>query len=166
MIKYEPPANWPDVPPPPSGFKVFNIEKAGGFVAINGPIFLKTDGEERRIGAWLTERHNNGVHITHGGWLASLMDIAMPVCIVPTLNPRPLRVLTVSLSLDFMNAGKPGDWIEGRAELLRETSSLLFVQGILSVDGKPLLRGSAIFKKVYERKNIARSDLQEKQEIS
>lgn len=157
-IKYEHPTGWPETAPPPAGFKIFNIEKAGGFVAANGPIFQKTDGDDKIIGAWLTERHNNGMHITHGGWLASLMDIALPVCIIPKLNPRPLRVLTVSLSLDYMNAGKPGDWIEGRAELLRATSSLLFVQGILSVDGQPLLRGSAIFKKIYERKNADRSE--------
>lgn len=152
MTPFTHPTAWPDAPVPPAGFRVFNLEKAGGFVAINGPVFLKTQDEEHILGAWLTERHNNGVQITHGGWLASLMDITMPVCIVPRLNPRPLRVLTVSMSLDFMGSGKPGDWIEGRAELLRETSSLLFIQGILSVEGKAVLRGSAIFKKIHDRK--------------
>lgn len=160
-IKYEYPDKWPDAPLPPPGFQCFNLKKSGHFVVTNGPIFLKTDGKTRVIGTWLAERHNNGAHITHGGWLATLMDITLPVCIVPGLTPRPMRVLTVHLSLDFMKAGKSGDWIEGRAELLRETSSLLFIQGILSVEGKALLRGSAIFKKIYKRQNAADSDPQE-----
>ena len=148
---FEIPAAWPDAPPPPEGFRAFNINKIGGFVALNGPIFYKRDPERMICGAWLSERHNNGAHITHGGWMASLMDISLPACAMYKLDPRPSRVVTVNLSLDYMAVGQPGDWVEVHVDMLKETASLLFAQGIMSTNGKPLLRGSSVLKKIYDR---------------
>lgn len=152
MMSFEHPTAWPDAPPPPEGFRAFNISKIGGFVAVNGPVFYKKDTDRMICGAWLSERHNNGAHITHGGWMASLMDISLPSCALYKLNSRPSRVVTVNLSLDFMAVGRPGDWIEVHVDLLKETASLLFVQGMMSTNGTPLLRGSCVLKKIYDRK--------------
>ena len=43
---------------------------------------------------------------------------------------------TVSISADFMAPAPLHAWVEGRAEALRMTTSLLFAQCLITADGK------------------------------
>ncbi|MBM3556959.1 MAG: PaaI family thioesterase [Alphaproteobacteria bacterium] len=57
-----------------------------------------------------------------------------------------LRCVTISLNTDFVSGAKPGDWIDGEAEITRKTRNLVFVSGRLSVEGKTVLNASGIWK--------------------
>jgi acyl-coenzyme A thioesterase PaaI-like protein len=59
---------------------------------------------------------------------------------------------TVSLSADFMAAVGQDAWLEGRLDILRTTRTLVFCQGIYSVDGAPVLRVDGIVKPIGEEK--------------
>ena len=59
---------------------------------------------------------------------------------------------TVSLSADFMAAVAQDAWLEGRLVILRTTRTLVFCQGIYSVDGQPVLRVDGIVKPIGEEK--------------
>ena len=53
---------------------------------------------------------------------------------------------TVSMTFDFVAPAKVGDWVEGRAEVVRQTRSLLFTNIYLTVGEEKFLRASQIAK--------------------
>ena len=55
------------------------------------------------------------------------------------------RLRTVSLTLQFLSPAKLGDWVEGRAELMRATRTLAFVRGDARVGERAVLEMSGIF---------------------
>ncbi len=63
--------------------------------------------------------------------------------------PQYIRVLPESrraLVRPQLAPGKVGDWVEGRAELVRATRSLLFTNIYLTVGEQKILRASSICK--------------------
>ena len=50
------------------------------------------------------------------------------------------------MTFDFVAPAKVGDWVEGRAELVRATRSLLFTNIYLTVGAEKILRASSICK--------------------
>jgi acyl-coenzyme A thioesterase PaaI-like protein len=59
----------------------------------------------------------------------------------------------VSLQVDYLAPSHQGAWVEGEAQVLRTTSTLAFIQGLVTADGEPVARASGVFKigPVYER---------------
>ena len=53
---------------------------------------------------------------------------------------------TVSMTFDFVAPARVGDWVEGRAELIRQTRTLLFTNIYLTVGDHKILRASSIAK--------------------
>jgi acyl-coenzyme A thioesterase PaaI-like protein len=53
---------------------------------------------------------------------------------------------TVSMTFDFVAPARVGDWVEGRAEVVRQTRSLLFTNIYLTVGEEKFLRASQIAK--------------------
>ena len=85
----------------------------------------------------------------HGGMLLTFAD--MTLIMTSNVQAELRRYLTtVNLSTDFVRAAPMGAWLEGRAEVIRVTGSLVFSQAILSVDGEPAARASGILKPVGE----------------
>src|SRR3546814_12225906 len=58
---------------------------------------------------------------------------------------------TVALNSQFTAAVKPGDWVEMRGHVVRQTRSLIFVQGTLTVSGKTVLAAEGLWKSSDER---------------
>jgi acyl-coenzyme A thioesterase PaaI-like protein len=56
-------------------------------------------------------------------------------------------LFTVSISIDYMSGARKGDWVDGRAQILRTTNRLAFVQGLLQVGDEPCARGSGVFRR-------------------
>ena len=53
---------------------------------------------------------------------------------------------TISLTTDFVAAVPLGAWLEGAADVIRATKSLVFIQGTATVDGATVLRFSGVYK--------------------
>lgn len=134
----------------PEGFKPMPM--GGEFIALNGPIyFLQTDRTngppEVLMGFRVEPRHCNPMGNCHGGWLASFGDMLLPLSVhrkSPEVGHKFLP--TVSLQIDYLAPAPLGAWVQGEAEVLRVTRSLVFAQGLVSADGVPALRVSGIFK--------------------
>ena len=129
----------------PEGFKPLPI--GGAFVAAIGPLYLNLDGGAVRLGFRVEARHTNPLGICHGGMLASFCDMLLPVTILrksPDIGRRLLP--TVSLQLDYVAPAPLGAWVEGEAEVLRTTRSLVFAQGLVKAEGVTAVRVSGIFK--------------------
>lgn len=129
----------------PSGFEPLKI--GGEFLRRNGPLYVRAEGGDVRLGFRVEARHTNPVGICHGGMMASFCDMLLPVVVLRTRRDLGLRFLpTVSLQVDYLAPAPEGSWVEGRAELLRATRSLLFMQGTVNADGEPAARVSGILK--------------------
>ena len=133
------------VSPPPSGFEP--LHRSGEFIAFNGPLHIKGKGADMRLGFRVEARHTNPLGICHGGMMASFCDMLLPITVHHKSTEIGWRFLpTISLQLDYLAPAPLGAWVEGDAQVLRVTRSLVFVQGLATADGAPAVRCSGIFK--------------------
>lgn len=134
-----------DLDPPP-GFRP--IDFTDGFLGHNGPIFARREEDGSVVfGCRIAPHLCNPMGVAHGGWVASMFDVVLPLTArftVPTLAENFL--LTVNLSVDYLAGPKLGDWLEGHARVLRTTKRMAFIDGLLSVDGETTARASGIFR--------------------
>lgn len=126
----------------------FQPHPAGGpFMAANGPLYLRVLDGQARVGLRIEPRHTNPMGHLHGGMMASFCDMLVPLA-VHHQNPELAQhfLPTISLQIDYLAPAPLGSWIEGQAELLRATRSLVFAQGLVTADGTRCARVSGVFK--------------------
>ena len=129
----------------PEGFHPLPI--GGEFIAHNGPLYVRREGERVQLGFRVEARHTNPMGICHGGMLASFADMLLPVSIHRHMHDSPKRFLpTISLQLDYMAPAPLGAWVQGEAQVLRATLTMVFAQGLITADGKMAVRVSGTFK--------------------
>lgn len=132
----------PDIPP---GFTPLPI--GGEFVHINGPLYLRHEGDEVQVGFRVEPRHCNPMRICHGGMLATFADMLLPVTIHRKSKEVGQRFLpTINLQIDYLSPSALGAWVQGEGQVLRVTRSMVFAQGLITADGVPAVRVSGIFK--------------------
>lgn len=130
---------------PPEGFRELRME--GGFIGHNGPFFIRREEDDLAFGFRVAAHHCNPFGTCHGGWIASAMDMVLPLTARLRGGLENNFLFTVSMTLDYLGAANLGDWVEGRGEILRLTGRMVFVQGILTIDGDPCARGSGVFRR-------------------
>ena len=129
----------------PSGYRA--LTALGGFIAINGPLYLRHEGDRVQLGFRVEARHTNPLGICHGGMLASFCDMLLPMSILRKSLEIGKRFLpTISLQIDYLAPAPLGAWVEGEAQVLRVTRSLVFAQALATADGAACARVSGIFK--------------------
>ena len=136
----------------PAAFAALDI--GGDFIRHNGPLYVRRADGRVWMGFRVEPRHTNPAGICHGGMMATFCDMLLPVCahyLEPALDKRFLP--TVSLQIDYLAPSPRGAWVQGEAQVLRTTSSLVFIQGLVTADDQPVARASGLFKigPVYER---------------
>jgi uncharacterized protein (TIGR00369 family) len=117
----------------------------GGFLRATGPIYVKRGDGRSIFGLLVEEQHCNGKEMCHGGMLATLADVVLGIGGMEQAGVSGFFI-TVSLTNDFLAPAPLGAWIEARVELLRATRTTMFVQGIFTVEGEPVLRSSGVFR--------------------
>lgn len=129
----------------PAGFQAMALGDL--FIGNNGPFYLKHEGPLVQIGFRVERRHCNPMGNCHGGMLASFSDMVLPLSIHRKTAEVGHKFLpTISLQLDYLAPAPLGCWVQGEAEVLRVTRSLVFAQGLVTADGEPAVRISGIFK--------------------
>ena len=129
----------------PGGFTSLRLSQPGSFLELIGPLFGKREGNRLAMGFRVEPRHCNPSNVCHGGMMLTLADMLIgPGSEFEMQTGRFLP--TVSISADFMAPAPLGAWVEGRAEALRMTASLLFAQCLITADGNLALRASGIVK--------------------
>ena len=152
-----PPAERPDASPissaaeaatppgVPEGFRA--LRAMGNFIAANGPLYVRSQGGAVQLGFRVEGRHTNPMRICHGGMMASFCDMLLPISIHRKSKEIGFRFLpTINLQIDYLAPARLGAWVEGEADLLKATRSLVFAQGLVTADGTPCARVSGIFK--------------------
>ena len=134
-----------DSPAIPEGFRA--REFGGGFIGVNGPLYTRRTDDGLQLGFRVEERHCNPMGICHGGMMATFCDMLLPISAHVLSKQIGRRFLpTINLQVDFLAASPLGAWVQGEAQLLRETRSLVFMQGLVQADGVNVARVSGIFK--------------------
>ena len=129
----------------PEGFQARQF--GGGFMAVNGPLYARRTETGLQLGFRVEERHCNPMGICHGGMMATFCDMLLPITAHVLSKEVAQRFLpTINLQIDYLAASPLGAWVQGEAQLLRATRSLVFMQGLVQANGVSVARVSGIFK--------------------
>src|SRR3954449_12524088 len=127
----------------PDGFAPF--EPQGPFLEHVGPVLVREDeGGAPVFGMRVEARHANHRGTIQGGLLSTFVDFALGRAIEADADDGKDRA-TVSLTVDFLKPATPGDWIESRARVERVGGTLAFADCSLTVDGREIVRGRAVW---------------------
>ena len=126
----------------PDGFMPFPDQ--GPFLEEVGPVCIREEGGELRLGIRAQDRHANHRGTVQGGLLSTLADFALGRAIEADAEDGKDRA-TVSLTVDFLKPAKPGDWIETRTKVDRVGGTLSFADCSLMVDDREIVRARAVW---------------------
>ena len=116
-----------------------------GFMKHNGGLFYRQISEtESEFKAIVNEYHLNAAGITHGGYIASIIDAGAGTGAHRSAENLPC--VTISLDIKFIAATKLGDKVTGFAKIQRKTKSLVFLICHLECNGKMIASASGIWK--------------------
>ena len=137
---------------PPDGFLRIDFDRDRPETTFNshiGTLYAKRGAKGTRdefvLGFRVHQHMCNPAGGLHGGMMMTVADL------VGTMGGGTLVGLrkflpTVSMTFDFVAPARVGDWVEGRAEVVRQTRSLLFTNIYLTVGEEKFLRASQIAK--------------------
>lgn len=109
-----------------------------------GP-FLRREGPEGLSIALVVAPHHCNEHGSlHGGVQMALADYTVGATARYGTDDA---TVTVAFDAQFVDTAVVGDVIEGRAEVVRRTGSLVFVQGRLRCGERPLLAFNGVVKR-------------------
>lgn len=96
---------------------------------------------------------NDNFGIVHGGALMTFADMALGCGVGYAIRDgRPLsdaessHFVTVQLQVQFVSAAQVGSFLIARPELVRRTSSLVFVRGLIVAGERTVCSADGIFK--------------------
>jgi uncharacterized protein (TIGR00369 family) len=127
---------------PPAGFE--RLQRGGPYMANLGELYCRRQDGEIVIAMRIETRHTNMRGIAHGGMLASLADSALGLGLSMFCEGRHSFV-TVNLSTDFVDAARPGDWVEAHIDVQRLGGRMAFANCFLQVGERRILRASGVF---------------------
>ena len=116
-----------------------------GFMKHNGGLLFRNISEtEYEFKSTINENHLNAAGITHGGYLAALIDAGAGTSAHRAANNA--SCVTISLDLKFIGASKTGDQILGKTKILKKTNTLIFLFCELICNDKIIASASGIWK--------------------
>jgi acyl-coenzyme A thioesterase 13 len=117
------------------------------FETLVGPLVFRTDPDGRSRAAFMPEKkHLNGGGVIHGGALMSFADFALFGLAHEELKGA--FAVTVTFNAEFVGAGAPAEIVIAEGRVVKQTRSLVFVQGVLSQGDAPILAFSGTLKKI------------------
>ncbi|WP_205479057.1 PaaI family thioesterase [Sphingomonas arenae] len=129
--------SWEDIP-------------ADSFAAATGKLLFRPDGPGRGIVRMFpTEKHLNLGGSLHGGAVMSFIDMALfggGRC----AGMSRAHYVTLDLTTKFLSRGRAGVPLDAHVELIRQTRSLAFLQGVVKQDGEACYSFTGTLKKLRE----------------
>lgn len=120
------------------------LVRSSPFLDLLGPVYSKREKGILVLGLRIEKKHCNTRGFAHGGLLATLADAGLGSGVAFSREP-PIPLVTASLTTDFAGSAQIGDWVEARIEIQKSGRRLAFANAYLSVDGKRIVRASAVF---------------------
>jgi uncharacterized protein (TIGR00369 family) len=121
------------------------------FAAATGKMIFRPDGPNRGVVRMFpTEKHLNLGGSIHGGAVMSFIDMALfggGRC----AGMERAHYVTLDLTTHFLARGEAGKPLDAHVELIRQTRSLAFLQGVVRQEGEPCYSFTGTLKRIRER---------------
>lgn len=125
-----------------SGWKTFATD---GHTGLIGPFWTRGERRDREIGLIAEPRHCNAhLGTVHGGVLMTFSDVGMGLRVVDELGAP--KCATTDLKIQFISAGKVGEFLVCRPEVMRSTQSMVFMRGTICVDERIVAAMNGIWR--------------------
>ena len=125
--------------------KFEQISLKHGFMKYNGGVMFRNISEnEYEFKSTINENHLNAAGITHGGYLAALIDAGSGTAAHRCAQNAPC--VTISLDLKYIGSSKIGDEILGHVKILKKTKTLVFLFCELKCNDKIITSASGVWK--------------------
>ena len=125
--------------------KFEQISLKPGFMKHNGGILFRNISENKyEFKSTINENHLNAASITHGGYLAALIDAGAGTAAHRSADNAPC--VTISLDLKFIGTSKIGDEIIGNVKILKKTKTLVFLFCELKCNERIIASASGVWK--------------------
>ena len=116
-----------------------------GFMKHNGGLLFKKISEnEYEFKTIIKENHLNSAGITHGGFIAAVIDAGAGTAAHRSADQNPC--VTISLELKFISAIKLGQELYGKVKIQKKTKSMVFLTCELSASNKIVATASGVWK--------------------
>jgi uncharacterized protein (TIGR00369 family) len=116
----------------------------------SGPYYFREEPDGAVRCAFRAEKkHMNGGGFMHGGCMLTFADYALFCIARKELLEQ--HAVTVSLNGEFVGPAHVGDLVEAVGEVVQAGRSMIFLRGIVSTGGRPMLTFSGVIKKVRRR---------------
>ena len=124
----------------PEGFTL--LEDHGEFVRSVGPFHVReADGV---VGVQVEDRHLNAGGTAMGGFLATLVDVAIGHAVRVDTDDG-VTAATVSLTTDYLRPGPAGVWLQAQTEIEQLGGRLAFVDCSVRDGEQEVVRARAVF---------------------
>ena len=117
-----------------------------GFPALIGPLLLRRDPAGNALGIRIGPQHLNLRGAVHGGLIASLADHALGMQAWDACGGQPC--VTLQLGLQYIGAGRSGDLLEARGEVVRMTRSVVFMRGLVVAADRVVAAVDGVWKRL------------------
>ena len=116
-----------------------------GFMKHNGGLLFRNISEtEYQFKTTITENHLNAAGITHGGFIAAVVDAGAGTAAHRAASNSPC--VTISLELKFISAVKINQELIGTTKIQKKTKSMVFLTCELRASDKIVATASGVWK--------------------
>ena len=127
--------------------KFENISTKPGFMKHNGGLVFRVISKKKyQFKTKIKKIHLNRAGITHGGFLAGIIDAGSGTAVHRAAGNKQVCV-TISLDIKFIGSSGIGETIIGDVEIQKVTNSLIFMKCKLSSNKSLLAIGTGVWKK-------------------
>ena len=121
------------------------ISKKPGFMKHNGGLFFRDLTKDKyQFKTKVKKNHINKVGITHGGYIASIIDAGCGSAAHKLVEKN--QCVTIALDIKFIAPTKERDEILGTVTISKKTKSMIFLVCNLECDGRLTASASGVWK--------------------
>lgn len=126
------------------------ISKKPGFMKHNGGLFFRDLTKDKyQFKTKVKKNHINKVGITHGGYIASIIDAGAGTAVYRSAGNK--VCVTISLDIKYIGSSKIGDEIIGDVKIQKVTNTLVFMNCELRSKKNKIAIASGVWKKLYKK---------------
>lgn len=128
----------------PDGFEV-HTRHSPATVAWE-PIYARQIDGSFQLAILFGNAHANTRGGLHGGVIATLCDNAMGLTLSLSPGGTPKGFVTTALSIDYLDAAKPGQWVIVAPRLIKRGKASGTVDALVTANGTVIARSNASFR--------------------
>jgi acyl-coenzyme A thioesterase PaaI-like protein len=119
------------------------------FEDLTGPFYYRIGEDGRPVCAFRAERkHMNGGGFMHGGCAMTFADFCLFVIARDVIDGK---TVTATFNGELVGTAREGDLVECVGEVVKAGRSMVFVRGLITNDGEPVMSFSSVLKKTGTR---------------